>query len=100
MSLRVLVVEDDREIRALLQSSLAVEGFEVQTAVSVSEAQRAAAPLSCPTWSLLDLGLPDGDGVELVREFDARPRCPSSWSRPATRRRRRSSCSMPAPTTT
>ena len=31
MSLRVLVVEDDREIRALMQTSLAVEGFEVQT---------------------------------------------------------------------
>ena len=32
MSLRVLVVEDDREIRSMMQSSLAVEGFEVQTA--------------------------------------------------------------------
>ena len=39
MSLNVLVVEDDREIRALLQSSLSVEGFEVQTAVSLSEAR-------------------------------------------------------------
>ena len=38
MTLKVLVVEDDREIRALLQSSLTVEGFEVQTAVSLSEA--------------------------------------------------------------
>ena len=38
MTLRVLVVEDDREIRALIQGSLSVEGFEVQTAVSLSEA--------------------------------------------------------------
>ena len=38
MTLKVLVVEDDREIRALMQSSLSVEGFEVQTAVSISEA--------------------------------------------------------------
>ena len=38
MTLRVLVVEDDPEIRALMQSSLSVEGFEVQTAVSLSEA--------------------------------------------------------------
>ena len=30
MTLRVLVVEDDREIRALMQSSLAVEGFDVR----------------------------------------------------------------------
>jgi two-component system, OmpR family, KDP operon response regulator KdpE len=36
MTLRVLVVEDDREIRSLMQSSLSVEGFEVQTAVTLS----------------------------------------------------------------
>ena len=39
MSLRVLVVEDNAEIRAVIQSSLSVEGFEVQTAVSLSEAR-------------------------------------------------------------
>jgi two-component system KDP operon response regulator KdpE len=39
MTLRVLVVEDDREIRSLMQSSLSVEGFEVQTAVTLSEAE-------------------------------------------------------------
>jgi two-component system KDP operon response regulator KdpE len=68
MSLRVLVIEDDRAIRALLQSSLGVEGFSVQTAVSVSE---AAAMLrnAVPDLVLLDLGLPDGDGADLVREI-------------------------------
>ena len=68
MSLRVLVVEDDREIRSLLQSSLSVEGFAVQTAVSLSEA-RAMLQHSAPDLLILDLGLPDGDGVELVREL-------------------------------
>lgn len=67
MSLRVLVVEDDREIRALMQSSLAVEGFEVQTAVSLSEAG-AMLRHHAPDVIVLDLGLPDGDGAELVRE--------------------------------
>jgi two-component system, OmpR family, KDP operon response regulator KdpE len=67
MSLRVLVVEDDREIRALMQSSLSVEGFDVQTAVSLSEAS-ALLRHSPPDVIVLDLGLPDGDGVELVRE--------------------------------
>jgi two-component system KDP operon response regulator KdpE len=66
--MRVLVVEDDREIRALLQSSLSVEGFEVQTAVSVSEAS-AMLRHQLPDLVLLDLGLPDGDGVQLVREL-------------------------------
>ena len=65
MSLRVLVVEDDREMRNLMQSSLAVEGFEVQTAVSVSEAS-ALLRHGLPDVIVLDLGLPDGDGIELV----------------------------------
>lgn len=67
MTLRVLVVEDDREMRALMQSALTVEGFEVQTAVSVSEAS-ALLHNDLPEVIVLDLGLPDGDGVELVRE--------------------------------
>ena len=65
MSLRVLVVEDDREMRTMMQSSLAVEGFEVQTAVSVSEAS-ALLRHALPDVMVLDLGLPDGDGIELV----------------------------------
>src|SRR5512133_2959973 len=67
MSLRVLVVEDDPEIRALIQSTLSVEGFDVQTAVSVSEAS-ALLRHALPDILLLDLGLPDGDGATLVQE--------------------------------
>jgi two-component system KDP operon response regulator KdpE len=67
MSLRVLIVEDDREMRSMMQSSLAVEGFEVQTAVSVSEAS-ALLRNSLPEVLVLDLGLPDGDGIELVQQ--------------------------------
>jgi len=66
MSLRVLVVEDDPEIRALVQSTLSVEGFSVQTAVSVSEATALLAH-ALPDILLLDLGLPDGDGATLVK---------------------------------
>lgn len=65
--LRALVVEDDRAIRSMLQSTLAVEGFDVQTAVSLSEA-RALLRHAAPDVILLDLGLPDGDGSELVRD--------------------------------
>jgi two-component system, OmpR family, KDP operon response regulator KdpE len=75
VSLRVLVVEDDREIRSMIQSSLAVEGFEVQTAVSVSEAA-ALLHNSPPDVVLLDLGLPDGDGIDLVREVRKRQSLP------------------------
>lgn len=68
MSLQVMVVEDDRAIRSLLQSSLSVEGFDVQTAVSLSEA-RALLQHKPPDLIVLDLGLPDGDGAQLVREL-------------------------------
>jgi two-component system KDP operon response regulator KdpE len=66
MTLRLLVVEDDREIRALMQSSLSVEGFEVQTAVTLSEAM-ALLRHNPPDVIVLDLGLPDGDGLQLVQ---------------------------------
>jgi two-component system KDP operon response regulator KdpE len=67
MSLKVLIVEDDREIRMLLQASLAVEGFEVSTAVSISEAT-ALLTHDPPDLIVLDLGLPDGDGAQLVQQ--------------------------------
>lgn len=51
----------------MMQSALAVEGFEVKTAVSVSEAS-AILRKAPPDFMVLDLGLPDGDGVELVQE--------------------------------
>ena len=66
MSIKVLVVEDDREIRGLLRTALCAEGFEVLTAVSVSEAT-ALLLHDPPDLVVLDLGLPDGDGAELVR---------------------------------
>ena len=66
MSIRVLIVEDDREIRGLLRTALGAEGFEVLTAVSVSEAT-ALLENDRPDLVVLDLGLPDGDGAQLVR---------------------------------
>jgi len=67
MTLRVLVVEDDREIRTLVQAALAIEGFEVQTAVTLREATALLAHRP-PDLIVLDLGLPDGEGLQLVRE--------------------------------
>lgn len=75
MTLRVLVVEDDREIRSMMQSSLAVEGFAVQTAVSVSEAG-ALLQHDLPDILVLDLGLPDGDGITLVQAVRKRHNLP------------------------
>jgi two-component system, OmpR family, KDP operon response regulator KdpE len=75
MTLKVLVVEDDREIRTLIQSSLSVEGFDVLTAVSISEAA-SVLQHNPPDVVVLDLGLPDGDGAQLVREIRRRSAVP------------------------
>ena len=71
MSLRALVVDDDHEVRTLIASVLSVEGFDVITAVSVSEA-RALLAHAAPDVVVLDLGLPDADGAVLVSELRQR----------------------------
>ena len=65
MSLRVLLVEDERELRTTLADSLRVEGYEVLTAASLSEGQALLAHSSVDL-VLLDLGLPDGEGENLL----------------------------------
>ncbi|MBT9465146.1 response regulator [Hydrogenophaga sp.] len=65
MSLRVLLVEDDRELRGTLRESLTVEGYEVAAAASLADA-RALLAHGDVDIVLLDLGLPDGDGETLL----------------------------------
>ena len=61
---RLLVVEDDPQVRAMLTRALRYEGFEVAAASDGAEAM-AALRSSRPDLLLLDLLLPDADGVEL-----------------------------------
>ena len=73
MSIRILLIEDDRELGKALRNSLSTEGHSVVTAASLSEAKALLA--NQPSGQafdlyLLDLGLPDGDGksfLELAR---------------------------------
>jgi two-component system KDP operon response regulator KdpE len=64
----VLAVEDDPQMRRFLRASLTSHGFEFVDAASAKEAM-AEATTRTPEVILLDLGLPDGDGVELTRRF-------------------------------
>jgi two-component system KDP operon response regulator KdpE len=67
MSLGVLLVEDDRELRDTLQQALRVEGYRVLTAASLSEGLALLAhALHGVDLVVLDLGLPDGDGEQLL----------------------------------
>ena len=68
----ILVVEDHRTTRTFLADNLSADGFEVLEADSVSEA-RHLLESSFPDLAIIDLGLPDGDGLELlvqVRDAD------------------------------
>ena len=74
MTLRVLLVEDDRELCRTLKDAMTAEGYEVFTAASLSEGFALLTGLGARPTSggapvdlvLLDLGLPDGDGVQLL----------------------------------
>jgi DNA-binding response OmpR family regulator len=64
---RILVVEDDLRIRRELLDALRGAGFEVEVAVSFRDGLVAADRDYALV--LLDLGLPDGDGLDLVRHL-------------------------------
>jgi two-component system KDP operon response regulator KdpE len=65
---RVLVVEDEPEIRRVVRLALEREGHEAFEADGVERGAIEAATRR-PDLVVLDLGLPDGDGVDLVRQL-------------------------------
>lgn len=66
----ILVVDDELGIRALLSEILADEGHTVELAENASQA-RAARERSRPDLVLLDIWMPDVDGVTLLKEWSA-----------------------------
>jgi len=71
----VLVVEDDAQLRRFLRASLSSRGYRLEEAVTAREAQQLATS-HLPDLLLLDLGLPDGDGIELTRSLRGWTRAP------------------------
>lgn len=65
---RILVVDDEPQILRFLKPSLTAAGYEVLTAETAADALKLAA-LKSPDVILLDLGLPDRDGKEVIREL-------------------------------
>ena len=68
MSQKILIIEDEPDIRKTLEYNISREGYEVISASSLSEAKQN---LDSSSFSLLllDLMLPDGSGLDLFREL-------------------------------
>lgn len=64
-ALRILVVDDEPQILRFLKPSLTAAGYDVVTAATGQEALKAAATKG-PALMLLDLGLPDIDGKDVI----------------------------------
>src|SRR5450631_4368079 len=71
----VLVVEDDPSVTRVLRAALRSRGYEV-TSAKTGEAGLIAAGQLQPSVILLDLGLPDIDGVEVCRRLRAQSTVP------------------------
>lgn len=69
----VLLVEDDTNTRERLAAAIAAhDGLALQAAVGSCAAAREELARATPAVLLTDLGLPDGDGTELIRELRER----------------------------
>ncbi len=65
---RILVVEDEPDIRRFVRMTLESEGHEVYEAATLERGLIEAGSRR-PELAIVDLGLPDGDGVDLIRDL-------------------------------
>lgn len=73
--LRALIVDDERTIRRFVKAALVSQGYSVHEASHGSEALEEAVSFH-PDVIILDLGLPDMDGLEVTREIRKRAKTP------------------------
>ncbi|HEV8388438.1 MAG TPA: response regulator transcription factor [Dongiaceae bacterium] len=64
---KILIVDDEPAIRRFLKASLETEGFQIVAVENASQALGAVAQVK-PDLMILDLGLPDLDGLEVIRQ--------------------------------
>jgi two-component system, OmpR family, KDP operon response regulator KdpE len=64
----ILIIEDEPQIRRFLRGALGTNGYRLSEAITAEEGLRQAATLN-PDVIILDLGLPDLDGLEVTRRL-------------------------------
>jgi two-component system KDP operon response regulator KdpE len=64
----ILIVDDEPQIRKFLRTTLTSHDYQITEAERISEALKALT-LHPPDLMLLDLGLPDGDGLNVIKEL-------------------------------
>lgn len=64
----VLIIEDEKEIRRFLRTALEAESLRVHEAETLQRGLLEAATRK-PDLVIIDLGLPDGDGLDFIRDF-------------------------------
>jgi DNA-binding NarL/FixJ family response regulator len=69
MPMRVLIVDDDARFRALARALLETSGYTVVAEAADGEHALAAATRLRPKAALIDVQLPDGDGLALARRL-------------------------------
>lgn len=67
---RILIVDDEPQIHRFLKPALTAAGYEPLQALTAAEAERMAAT-AAPDLMVLDLGLPDKDGKDVIRALRA-----------------------------
>ena len=70
----VLVLDDEDQITKLLEMALSEDGCDVCTVSSISEFQDKQAEQAFDIY-IIDLGLPDGNGLSLIQELSRNPAC-------------------------
>ena len=87
--IRVLVIDDEAAILRFLKPALEANNYEMASAGTVAEGIKRIAA-ETPDIVLLDLGLPDGDGKDVIRRARNGPTCRSSCCPRASGKPRRS----------
>jgi DNA-binding NtrC family response regulator len=67
---KILVVDDEADIRVLLKEILSDEGYDVDVAANAGQARASRARVP-PDLVLLDIWMPDTDGITLLREWSS-----------------------------